>query len=99
MTYCGASTNERNRNALSECTLMSRQSAFLEGNLDRPTGPSQWRCPEAGAFIRTDPFRSRTSPAANLLTLLLYALLGGILFFFPVDLIQVQHYLATLSEM
>jgi MFS family permease len=40
-------------------------------------------------------FRSREFSGANLLTFLLYAPLGGILFFFPIDLIQVQHYSAT----
>ena len=40
-------------------------------------------------------FQSRDFSGANLLTFLLYAPLGGILFFFPLDLIQVQHYSAT----
>jgi EmrB/QacA subfamily drug resistance transporter len=40
-------------------------------------------------------FRSRDFSGANLLTFLLYAPLGGILYFFPLDLIQVQHYSAT----
>ena len=40
-------------------------------------------------------FRVRNFSAAHLLTFLLYAPLGGILFFFPLDLIQVQHYSAT----
>jgi len=40
-------------------------------------------------------FRSRTFAGANLLTLLLYAALGGTLFFFPFNLIQVQGYSAT----
>jgi EmrB/QacA subfamily drug resistance transporter len=40
-------------------------------------------------------FRAKTFSGANLLTLLLYAPLSGILFFFPLDLIQVQHYSAT----
>jgi EmrB/QacA subfamily drug resistance transporter len=40
-------------------------------------------------------FRSRDFSGSNLLTFLLYAPLGGILFFFPLDLIQVQHYPAT----
>ena len=40
-------------------------------------------------------FRSRDFSGANLLTFLLYAPLSGILFFFPLDLIQVQHYPAT----
>jgi len=40
-------------------------------------------------------FRSRNFLGANLLTLLLYASLGGLMFFFPLDLIQIQHYTAT----
>ena len=40
-------------------------------------------------------FRSRNFTAANLLTLFLYASLGGLMFFFPLDLIQIQHYTAT----
>jgi len=40
-------------------------------------------------------FRSRDFSGANLLTFLLYAPLSGILFFFPLDLIQVHHYSAT----
>ena len=40
-------------------------------------------------------FRSRNFSGANLLTFLLYAPFAGILFFFPIDLIQVQHYSAT----
>ena len=37
-------------------------------------------------------FRSRDFTGANLLTLLLYAALGGGLFFFPLNLIQIQGY-------
>jgi EmrB/QacA subfamily drug resistance transporter len=40
-------------------------------------------------------FRSGTFSGANLLTLLLYAALGGVLFFFPFNLIQVQGYSPT----
>src|SRR6266404_4390693 len=40
-------------------------------------------------------FRLRTFTGANLLTFLLYAALGGTLFFLPLNLIQVQHYSAT----
>ncbi|AXC13238.1 putative transmembrane efflux protein [Acidisarcina polymorpha] len=40
-------------------------------------------------------FRSRNFSGANLLTLLLYGALSGLLFFFPLDLIQVQGYSAT----
>src|SRR5207302_4458190 len=40
-------------------------------------------------------FRGRTFTGANLLTFLLYAALGGTLFFLPLNLIQVQHYSPT----
>jgi hypothetical protein len=40
-------------------------------------------------------FRIRNFAGANLLTLLLYAALGGGLFFFPLNLIQVQGYTAS----
>jgi EmrB/QacA subfamily drug resistance transporter len=40
-------------------------------------------------------FRSRRFTGANLLTLFLYSALSGVLFFFPLNLIQVQGYTAT----
>jgi predicted MFS family arabinose efflux permease len=40
-------------------------------------------------------FRSRTYSGANLLTFFLYAALSGVLFFLPLNLIQVQGYSAT----
>ena len=40
-------------------------------------------------------FHSRTFSGANLLTFLLYGALGGTLFFLPLNLIQVQHYVPT----
>lgn len=40
-------------------------------------------------------FQSRNFSGANLLTFFLYAAFGGILFFLPLNLIQVQHYSAT----
>jgi EmrB/QacA subfamily drug resistance transporter len=40
-------------------------------------------------------FRSRNFSGSNLLTLFLYGALGGILFFLPLNLIQVQGYTAT----
>ena len=42
-------------------------------------------------------FRRRNFGGANLLTLLLYAALGGSLYFFPLNLIQVQGYSATVA--
>ena len=43
-------------------------------------------------MVPLDLFRSRTFAGANLLTLLLYAALGGAFFFVPFDLIQVHDY-------
>jgi EmrB/QacA subfamily drug resistance transporter len=43
-------------------------------------------------MVPLDLFRSRTFSGANLLTLLLYAALGGTFFFLPFDLIQVHGY-------
>jgi EmrB/QacA subfamily drug resistance transporter len=40
-------------------------------------------------------FRSKTFAGANLLTLLLYGAMGGVMFFLPLNLIQVQGYSAT----
>jgi EmrB/QacA subfamily drug resistance transporter len=40
-------------------------------------------------------FRSRSFAGANILTLFLYSALSGVLFFFPLNLIQVQGYTAT----
>ncbi len=40
-------------------------------------------------------FKSRAFTGANLVTLFLYAALGGVLFFLPLNLIQVQGYSAT----
>src|SRR5215467_13712575 len=42
-------------------------------------------------------FRSHTFSGANLLTLLLYGALGGLMFFLPFNLIQVQGYSPTLA--
>ena len=49
----------------------------------------------AAPMLPLDLFRSRNFSGANLLTLLLYAALGGGLFFFPLNLIQIQGYSAT----
>jgi EmrB/QacA subfamily drug resistance transporter len=46
-------------------------------------------------MLPLDLFRSRAFRGANLMTLFLYGALGGVLFFLPLDLIQVQHYTAT----
>jgi EmrB/QacA subfamily drug resistance transporter len=49
----------------------------------------------AGPMLPLALFRSRSFSGANLLTLLLYAALGGAMFFFPLNLIQLQGYSAT----
>ncbi len=46
-------------------------------------------------MLSLDLFRSRNFTGANLLTLFLYTALSGVLFFFPLNLIQIQGYSAT----
>src|SRR5207248_6117821 len=54
-----------------------------------------WEAHSPSPMIPIRLFRSRNFSGANLLTLLLYSALSGVLFFFPLDLIQVQGYSAT----
>ncbi len=54
-----------------------------------------WEAKISSPMIPLRLFRSRNFSGANLLTLFLYSALNGMLFFFPLDLIQVQHYSAT----
>jgi EmrB/QacA subfamily drug resistance transporter len=49
----------------------------------------------ASPMIPLTLFRSRNFTGANVLTLLLYASLSGLMFFFPMYVIQIQHYTAT----
>ena len=49
----------------------------------------------AAPMVSLRLFRSRSFSGANLLTFFLYASLSGMLFFLPLDLIQVQHYSAV----
>lgn len=49
----------------------------------------------ANPMLPLDLFRSRVFTGTNLLTLFLYAALGGTLFFLPLNLIQVQQYTPT----
>ncbi len=46
-------------------------------------------------MLSFDLFRSRNFAGANLLTFFLYAAFSGVLFFFPLDLIQIEGYSAT----
>ena len=54
-----------------------------------------WEAHAASPMVPLSLFRSRNFSGANLLTLFLYAALSGVLFFFPLNLIQVQGYSAT----
>jgi EmrB/QacA subfamily drug resistance transporter len=54
-----------------------------------------WEIRTPSPMIPLNLFHSRNFSGANLLTLFLYSALSGILFFFPLDLIQVQGYSAT----
>ena len=45
----------------------------------------------AAPMVPLSLFRSRAFSVTNLLTLLLYAALGGVFFFLPFDLVQIQH--------
>jgi EmrB/QacA subfamily drug resistance transporter len=49
----------------------------------------------AAPMLPLELFRSRTFSGANLLTLLLYAAISSVMFFLPLDLIEVQHYSPT----
>lgn len=65
--------------ALSGGALLLTAFVVVEARLTHPMVP-------------LDLFRSRAFLGANLLTLLLYAAMGGALYFLPFDLIQVHHY-------
>ena len=54
-----------------------------------------WESRAASPMVPLQLFRSGNFSGANLLTFLLYAALSGVLFFFPMNLIQVQGYSPT----
>jgi EmrB/QacA subfamily drug resistance transporter len=54
-----------------------------------------WEARASSPMVPLGLFRSRNFSGANLLTFLLYSALSGMLFFFPLDLIQVQGYSPT----
>src|ERR1700693_1571990 len=54
-----------------------------------------WEERSSSPMVPLNLFRSRNFSGANLLTLFLYSALSGMLFFFPLDLIQVQGYSPT----
>jgi EmrB/QacA subfamily drug resistance transporter len=54
-----------------------------------------WEAHSTSPLVPFGLFRSRNFTGANLLTLFLYAAIGGVLVFFPLNLIQVQGYSPT----
>jgi EmrB/QacA subfamily drug resistance transporter len=54
-----------------------------------------WEAHSASPMVPFQLFRSRNFTGANLMTLFLYSALGGVLVFFPMNLIQVQGYSAS----
>ena len=54
-----------------------------------------WEARSPAPMVPLGLFRSRNFSGANLLTLFLYSALNGMLFFFPLDLVQVQGYSPT----
>ena len=54
-----------------------------------------WEARSSSPMVPLRLFRSGNFSGANLLTFFLYAAVSGVLFFFPLDLIQVQGYSAT----
>jgi len=58
-------------------------------------GMAYWEAHARTPMVPLQVFRSRNFTGANLLTLFLYSALGGVLFFLPLDLIQVQGYSPT----
>jgi predicted MFS family arabinose efflux permease len=66
--------------------------AALPGFLAVEARAKDWKTPP---MMPLSLFRSRAFAGANLLTLWLYAALGGALFFLPFNLIQVHRYSAT----
>ena len=55
-------------------------------------GLSYWEARSSSPMVPFRLFRSSNFSGANLLTLFLYSALGGVLVFFPLNLIQVQGY-------
>jgi EmrB/QacA subfamily drug resistance transporter len=58
-------------------------------------GLTYWEAHSTSPMVPFQLFRSSNFSGANLLTLFLYCALGGVLVFFPLNLIQVQGYSAT----
>jgi EmrB/QacA subfamily drug resistance transporter len=73
------------------------QSALLAGMMGALAliGFLYWEAHAAAPMVPSALFRSTNFTGANLLTLFLYSGLGGVLVFFPLNLIEVQGYSAS----
>jgi EmrB/QacA subfamily drug resistance transporter len=73
------------------------QSALIAGVVGAVAllGLFYWEAHSASPMVPFHLFRSSNFTGANILTLFLYSALSGVLFFFPLNLIQVQGYSAT----
>jgi EmrB/QacA subfamily drug resistance transporter len=73
------------------------QSALIAGMMGALAliGFLYWEAHAASPMVPSALFRSTNFTGANLLTLFLYSGLGGVLVFFPLNLIQVQGYSAS----
>lgn len=74
--------------------INSRPAMGLEGAIFL-IGLLCWETRSSSPMLPLSLFRSLNFSGANLLTLFLYSGLSGMLFFFPLDLIQVQGYTPT----
>ena len=74
--------------------INSRPAIGLAGTIFL-VGLLYWETRSLSPMVPLSLFRSRSFSGANLLTLFLYSALSGMLFFFPLDLIQVQGYTPT----
>jgi EmrB/QacA subfamily drug resistance transporter len=74
--------------------INSRPAMGLEGAIFL-IGLLWWETRSSSPMLPLSLFRSLNFSGANLLTLFLYSGLSGMLFFFPLDLIQVQGYTPT----
>ena len=75
--------------------LINSRPAFGLAGAVLFVGLLYWETRSSSPMLPLSLFHSRSFSGTNLLTLFLYSALSGMLFFFPLDLIQVQGYTPT----
>ena len=75
--------------------LINSRPAFGLAGAVLFAGLLYWETRSSSPMLPLSLFHSRSFSGTNLLTLFLYSALSGMLFFFPLDLIQVQGYTPT----